>query len=137
MRSKLFVVASCLILSGVCTARASAQGVQVHVGQPGAYEIHEFVHRPTSFDRAPYFATNAPVYYGPLRVERSYGWTPYPYLGTSYQQPIAPKPQAVQARDTSDRWSGSLLPAKKDKKEKKKLKGAESTLMDRPASSLR
>ncbi len=108
MRGKLVA----LLVVGLAPAVARADGpVQVWAGQPGPYEVHHYLHRSNSFDRAPYFATHPPVYYGDQRFARSYGWTPYPYLGTNY--PV--KKVVVPVPDQQDE---KPLPSK-PKKEKK------------------
>ena len=93
MKLKLLVITCCSV-AFLCLSRhsiASDGAVAIYTGQPGAYEIHHYFHRPNTFDRAPYFATHPPVYYGPERLARSYGWTPYPYLGTQFRQPLVQK----------------------------------------------
>ena len=112
MRSML--AATALVCLSPVFASAQ-QPVQVFAGQPGPYEVHTWQHRTNNFDRAPYFANNPPVYYGDARVVRSYGWTPYPYLGTSYPVKNAVSPK-VEAED------GTMLPPAKAKKAKKATK---------------
>jgi hypothetical protein len=114
MRFLLIAVAALCLLPAVASAQ---QPVQIWAGQNGPYEIHTWHHRTNNFDRAPYFATNPPVYYGDQRLVRTYGWTPYPYLGTQY-----PIHQAVVPMAPAQEGNGSLLPppkAKRDKMEKK------------------
>ena len=112
MRSMLAAAILVCLIPAVAPAQ---QPVQVYAGQSGPYEVHVWQHRTNNFDRAPYFATNPPVYYGDARVVRSYGWTPYPYLGTSYPVKKAISPMA-EAED------GKLLPPAKQKKAKKTTK---------------
>ncbi len=109
MRSMLAAAVLVCLIPAVASAQ---QPVPVYAGQSGPYEVHVWQHRTNNFDRAPYFATNPPVYYGDARVVRSYGWTPYPYLGTSYPVKKAISPM-VEAED------GKRLPPAKPKKEKK------------------
>jgi hypothetical protein len=110
MRSLLVALAFVCAIPAVASAQ---QPVQVYAGQAGPYEVHVWQHRTNNFDRAPYFATNPPVYYGDARVVRSYGWTPYPYLGTSYpvRKAVTPMIEAAEAN--------KMLPPAKPKKEKK------------------
>ena len=112
MRSMLAAAVLVCLIPVVASAQ---QPVQVYAGQPGPYEVHVWQHRTNNFDRAPFFATNPPVYYGDARVVRSYGWTPYPYLGTSYPVKKAISPM-VEAED------GNVLPPAKPKKVKKTTK---------------
>jgi hypothetical protein len=88
MRTVLLTAASFTVLMSLMSSEASAQGVRVFAGQPGPYEVHEFLHRPNSYDRPPYYAVNPPVYYTDQRVYRTYGWTPYPYWGMQYEGPL-------------------------------------------------
>ena len=90
MSLKLIVAGSFGLVLALAPSPASAQAVRVYAGRPGAYEIHEYLHRPNSFDRPPYFATNPPVYYGEQRLARPYGWTPYPYYGSQYRENLVP-----------------------------------------------
>ena len=110
MSAKLLAVGSLGLVFALAPATVSAQAVRVYAGRPGAYEVHEYLHRPNSFDRPPYFATNPPVYYGEQRYGRTYGWTPYPYLGTQYRQPPVPlsdkedaDPAPARSKDGKDR----------------------------------
>ena len=93
MVSNLIVAGLLALVPGV----AWGQGVSIY-GPPGPYEVHQYHHRTNSFDRAPHFATNPPVYYGEQRLVRSYGWTPYPYVGTQYEEPLIAAPEAVNGK---------------------------------------
>jgi hypothetical protein len=94
MVSRFVFVLWCAFAWGAVSSAAWAQSQPVLVGgAPGPYELHEYLHRPNSFDRAPYFATNPPVYYGVERP-RSYGWTPYPYLGSDHAAATFERPRA-------------------------------------------
>ena len=105
------LVAAVALVCLIPTFASAQQSVQVWAGQPGAYEVHTFQHRTNNFDHAPFFATHPPVYYGDQRVARSYGWTPYPYLGTNYDVSKAVTPM-------SDAQDGKMVPPAKPKKEK-------------------
>ncbi len=99
MRTK-FLVTVCFSVAFLYLSpptMAADRVVGINVGQPGPYEIHHYLHRPNSFDRAPYFATHPPVYYSPQRYGRSYGWTPFPYLGTQYSQPLVQRSDSVKS----------------------------------------
>ena len=110
MRSLLIAAAVLCFAPAIAKAQ---QPVQVFAGQAGPYEVHTYQHRTNNFDRAPYFATNPPVYYGDQRMTRTYGWTPYPYLGIQYpiQQAVVPMANGQEG--------AALLPPAKVKKEKK------------------
>ena len=101
MISKLLAVGSLGLVIALTPTTVSAQVVRVYAGRPGGYEIHEYLHRPNSFDRAPYFATNPPVYYGEQRLARPYGWAPYPYLGTQYREPLVPVAEDEKKQDSA------------------------------------
>ena len=108
MYSKFIGTASFMLLVfPMGPANASAQNVQVYAGQPGPYEVHEFRHRQDSFDRQPYFSTHPPVYYSQQRTVRSYGWTPFPYLGSQYQEPLSAKPEAANGKQDSSMRRGN------------------------------
>ena len=115
MSSKLLAIGAFGFACALVPTTASAQAVRVYAGRPGAYEIHEYLHRPNSFDRPPYFATNPPVYYGEQRSGRTYGWTPYPYLGTQYREPLVP---VAQEEEKSD----STPPRRKEGKDRRRAK---------------
>jgi len=104
MRGKVLVLAMATFVPATV---ASAQQPEVIVGQPGPYEFHYYLHRTRSFDRPPYFAQNPPVYYGDQRYARSYGWTPYPYLGS--QKP------GKMVTPLTEKQGASLLPPKSKK----------------------
>ena len=115
MRSLLIAAAVLCFVPAIAKAQ---EPVQVFAGQAGPYEVHTFHHRTNNFDRAPYFATNPPVYYGDQRLNRSYGWTPYPYLGIQY--PIS---KAVAPMADGQNGEASVTPTKvKKEKEKKERK---------------
>lgn len=75
-----------------------AQTLPYFAAQPGPYEIHHYLHRVPSFERAPYYANHPPVYYGYQPIYRQYGWTPYPYPGLPYRAPQLKKPAMVNRR---------------------------------------
>jgi hypothetical protein len=106
MRGNLLAAAFVCFVPAV--ALAGDQPVQVWAGQPGPYEVHTYVHRTNSFDRAPYFATHPPVYYSADRLGRMYGWTPYPFLGTQY--PVAKAVSPLPTRENE-----KLLPPRNKK----------------------
>jgi hypothetical protein len=108
MRFLLIAAAVVLVVPTVASAQ---QPAQVWAGQAGPYEVHTWQHRTNNFDRAPYFATNPPVYYGDQRMVRTYGWTPYPYAGIQY-------PISKAVAPMSDEQNGAALPPVKVKKEK-------------------
>ena len=107
MRSKLVAAAFALLVPAVASAD---QPVQIYGGQPGPYEVHNYLHRSNSFDRQPYFATNPPVYYSENRLVRAYGWTPYPYLGSQY--PI----KKTLSRPADVEEGSAVVPTSKRKK---------------------
>lgn len=111
MRSTLLVG----LFSLVPTVAMAQQPFQAWGGQPGSYEVHTWHHRSNNFERAPYFATNPPVYYGDQRLVRSYGWTPYPFFGRQYSIDKAVTPMA-------ENEEGQPMPAKPKKKAKKEAK---------------
>jgi len=113
MRSMLIAAAVLILLPAIASAQ---EPVRVYAGQPGPYEVHTWQHRTNNFDRAPYFATNPPVYYGDQRYARTYGWTPYPYFGSQY-----PIMKSVAPLNDGQEGNASLLP----KPEKKKAKTVE------------
>ena len=115
MSSKLLAIGAVGLAFAVVPTTSSAQAVRVYAGRPGAYEVHEYLHRPNSFDRPPYFATNPPVYYGEQRSGRTYGWTPYPYLGTQYREPLVPVPPEEEKAD-------STPPKRKEGKDRRRAK---------------
>jgi hypothetical protein len=117
MRSLLIAAAVLCFVPAIAMAQ---QPVQVFAGQAGPYEVHTWQHRTHNFDRAPYFATNPPVYYGDQRLVRSYGWTPYPYFGSQY-----PIHQAVSPMVDGQDGAAALPPAKpKTEKKVRKSLGA-------------
>lgn len=84
-----------IIAVGGVSRSAAAQEVQVNAWHPGPYEVHIYVH-PSDRNRVPYFATHPPVYLSAPPFARTYGWTPYPYLGSQYQQPNVATGQYIQ-----------------------------------------
>ncbi len=113
MRTMLILVALVFVVPSIAFAE---QPVRVFAGQPGPYEVHTWQHRTNNFDRAPYFATNPPVYYGDQRVVRSYGWTPYPYLGTNYPVARAISPMKEPATEKAPVEKVSPTNKKKEKR---------------------
>jgi hypothetical protein len=111
---RFLLIAPVLFL--VPAVASAQQPVQILAGQNGPYEIHTWHHRTHNFDRAPYFATNPPVYYGDQRLGRTYGWTPYPFFGSQY-----PIQQAVVPMTQGQEGNGSLLPPAKNKAKKEKI----------------
>ena len=92
----LLAMLSMIGMLAIPPSRAAAQAPSVWAASPGPYEIHYYFHRTNSFSRAPYYATNPPVYYGYTRLGRSFGWTPYPYQGIQYQRPLSHQPSSMK-----------------------------------------
>jgi hypothetical protein len=119
MRTLLIAAAALSLVAAVASAQ---EPVRVWAGQTGPYEVHTWQHRTNNFDRAPYFATNPPVYYGDQRLVRSYGWTPYPYFGSQY--PIKNTVTPMNEGQGQEASTATVKPAKKkgDKVEKTERK---------------
>jgi hypothetical protein len=120
MRFLLIAAAALCLLPAVASAQ---QPVQVWGGQPGPYEVHVWQHRTNNFDRAPYFATNPPVYYGDQRLVRTYGWTPYPYFGSQYpiQGTVMPMSEIMEGNEKLPPAPAKVKKQKLQKNEKRSI----------------